>query len=142
MVDSYTFSPPNLTVASSLTIPTIIGNDVYFPTDLPNPSFGLSRNISNRILKANFGDGYSQRVGDGLNTEEETFDLTWNNLTHTQFQRLSNYISARKGFRSFLWQSPMDGGHKPYICESFNTQVVSYRIYTITAKFTRVYDLL
>lgn len=142
MVDLYTFSPNNLTVQPILTTTTILGNDNEFPADLPNPSFGLTKSQSYRVLKANFGDGYSQRSADGLNTEQETFDPTWNNMTYTQYQRLSSYLATRKGFRAFLWQSPMDGEQKPYICESFSTTIVSYRVYTVSAKFTRVYDLL
>lgn len=142
MVDTYTFSPVNLTVAPSLTVTTIVGNDNTFPTDLPNPSFGLTENLGYRFLGAAFGDGYSQRTGDGLNTEQSSYDPTWNHLTQEQYDTLRAYLSTRKGYRAFLWQAPNRAEAEPFICKSFSVQMISYRHYSISAKFERVYDLL
>ena len=32
---------------------------------------GLSRSVNQRVLVAKFGDGYEQRVGDGINTKDD-----------------------------------------------------------------------
>ena len=35
---------------------------------------GFQRQAQHRVLTANFGDGYEQRVRDGINTKNETFN--------------------------------------------------------------------
>ena len=42
-----------------------------------NPDIGSSGQHKFRILEANFGDGYTQAAGDGINTQEGTFTLSW-----------------------------------------------------------------
>ena len=40
---------------------------------------GLSRTIKHRVLTAKFGDGYEQRVTDGVNSKGDTFAISINN---------------------------------------------------------------
>ena len=36
---------------------------------------GLSRAVAHRVLTAKFGDGYEQRVRDGINTKQDSFSI-------------------------------------------------------------------
>ena len=39
---------------------------------------GLSRKSKHNVLTAKFGDGYEQRVLDGINTKQDMFDISSN----------------------------------------------------------------
>ena len=41
------------------------------------PQGGAEPQVSHRALKAQFGDGYTQRAGDGINTRKEVWPLTF-----------------------------------------------------------------
>lgn len=142
MTDTYTFSPANSVVGTSVSSPVFYNTDRNFLASLPNCSYGSSRSLSHRVLSAEFGDGYSQRTADGLNTAVESWDVTWNNLTLANGRLLTKYLSTRRGYRSFKWTPPNEARYKVWICESFSDQPVTYNVRTISAKFKRVYDLL
>ena len=40
---------------------------------------GLSRKSKHNVLTAKFGDGYEQRVLDGINTKQDMFNISFNN---------------------------------------------------------------
>ena len=48
------------------------------------PDRGLSRTSKPKVRSAKFGDGYEQRLADGLNSLEEDFSVTFTNRSKAE----------------------------------------------------------
>ena len=45
-----------------------------------NPSYNSPQDVAERIKRADFGDGYTQRTSDGINERKENWNLSWDTL--------------------------------------------------------------
>lgn len=60
-----------------------------------------------------FGDGYSQKYGDGINPYSETWDLSFSLRTAASITTLSNFLDANQSI-PFDWQAPLDASSKKW----------------------------
>lgn len=67
------------------------------------PSAGTETDFQAKILKADFGDGYTQRSADGLNNVKRSTTLAWNNLSIDEAQALEDFFVARGGWEPFIY---------------------------------------
>jgi phage-related protein len=72
----------------------------------PPPSPGTKRKPKLKILKADFGDGYTQPTPDGLNFIRRTISLQWNLLTPAQADALEAFFVANVTLP--FWYQPSD----------------------------------
>jgi len=112
-----------------------------FPTDAPDLTYGVNLTKEFRVLRSDFGDGYSQRTPDGLNIEIEKWSLIWNNITLAQKDIIINFLDARQGAEAILFTMPGEDTAKKWICASYKYTPFSSAYYRIDATFERVYDL-
>jgi phage-related protein len=106
-----------------------------------NPDWGLKREFKPRVLKVEFGDGYSQRAADGYNNNPVMLSLMWNNLTTSEKDSIIAFLSARKGYQSFWYTYNDETTPKAYVCEEFDYEHTDPTNYTINATFRQVYDI-
>lgn len=100
------------------------------------PDRKSKRTTRNRVLTANFGDGYSSTGLDGINTVIETWNLSFENYPTEDVDTIRNFLINRDSVESFLWQAPGDGFEKKWrqegvIDEGFPgslTQSISFTI--------------
>ena len=74
--------------------------DVFLPPI--GPSINSSRKITMLTLETNFGDGYGQRAGDGINTRGETWQAEWRALTQEQADEIEAFFEAPERAQAFL----------------------------------------
>jgi phage-related protein len=55
---------------------------------------GVSRKPQFRILRQQFGDGYEQRLRDGINTKEEMYDVSFNNRQPEEIYTIADFFDA------------------------------------------------
>lgn len=91
-----------------------------------------------RVRKSQFGDGYAQVVGDGLNGESDSWSLTFGGVAE-ETQPILAFIRRHKGFKSFLWVPP-GGDLGLYRCETFGIQRRPGGVGVVTATFERAYQ--
>ena len=70
------------------------------------PDRGVSVSQTPRILKAVYGDGYEQRVAAGINNLPESWNLTWNNRTANDGNKIIKFLEDHKGATAFDWYPP------------------------------------
>lgn len=117
-----------------------------------SPDKGLNRSSSPKVLIAKFGDGYEQRLPNGINSIDETFTATFNNRTKEEIDDITGYLASLKGATSFIYTIPDDNqlssvfpntpGERrlKVVCETYS-QVYSYGdFYSAMATFRRVYE--
>ena len=120
------------------TIPAAItgGSDQVVTADR-----GLSRNSTGRVLTAKFGDGYEQRVKDGVNAKNQTFMITFNNRAAADIYNIEKFFNENIG-KAFTFTVADKAGNtaQKVVCEDYNITYISENFHSMTANLRRVYE--
>ena len=79
---------------------------IYTGTTYATPDKQLTRSTSPRVLTAKFGDGYEQRVADGINTLNEEYSLNFKTRTKAEIDDIVVFLDGKKGVTSFIFTLP------------------------------------
>jgi phage-related protein len=115
------------------------------PTFTPSPApsvTGLSTQTTARVLKAEFGDGYTQRAGDGLNTLPAQVSATWPPMPRATLDAIVSFLEHRRGFEAFAWTVPGEASSRLWTCETWSIAAAgSTNLFTLSATFEQVFDI-
>jgi phage-related protein len=75
------------------------------PTTIKPTYTGVSKNISTRVLRTDFGDGYQQRSGNGINNIGRIYDLEYVG-SNTDIDELVDHFVERAGYQDFTYTFP------------------------------------
>jgi phage-related protein len=106
------------------------------------PSYGSQLNCEPRLLEAPFGDGYSQRAGDGINTDPQNWPLVFEPFTNDEADAIEAFFKARLaagGLEAFDWTPPFKASAK-FICRSWSRSYDRFNSNTIHALFEQVFE--
>jgi len=98
---------------------------------------GINRQTRHNVLVAKFGDGYEQRVGDGINTKQESFAVVFSNRTTAEINVLSSWVDSKIGDNFSI---VVAGTSVKVACEEYTIQYVNTNVQTLNATFRRVYE--
>ena len=106
---------------------------------------GIVRQSTPKLLIARFGDGYEQRIADGINSIQETFSVTFNNRSAAEIDDITGYFSSLKGVTAFTYTIPDEkesGGELALkvVCENYSQNYHHDGYYSVSATFRRVYE--
>ena len=108
------------------------------------PDKGLTRQSTPRVLRVQFGDGYEQRVAEGLNPMQETYNISYANRPKAEIDDIAAFMDDKKGVTKFDYVIPdtNNSGETTIkvVCEQYNLTYVNDSSYTFTATFRRVYE--
>lgn len=101
---------------------------------------GAVGKVDYRVRTAQFGDGYSQSVADGLNNEVQTWPLSFEGGLDYIIP-IRDFFRRQKGYKSFYWTPP--GEDDPLLFRAENVTITSMGggVYRISADFKQVYYL-
>jgi phage-related protein len=89
-----------------------------------------------RVLVAAFGDGYEQRVADGINNDLETFDLVFNRAT-ADIDTIMTFLAGKGAATAFTW-TPDGGSEITVVCPSWQRIRTAKGVQGVAARFRRV----
>lgn len=98
------------------------------------PDFGARCAYKPRLLEARFGDGYSQRTADGINSLAESWALTFSSRTPAEAAVVRAFLSAHAAGLPFDWTSPA-GTVGRWVCREWSFQPDTAASQAITATF-------
>lgn len=81
------------------------------PVAMPHPealSQNSSRSVKQRLLVAQFGDGYAQTAADGINSVFEEWSLSWENVTPSERNTITTAL--RQAATDYLTWTPTQFG--------------------------------
>lgn len=95
-----------------------------------------------RIIKSQFGDGYSQRTPDGINNRLESWNLVWDNITEADKFTLVSQFDSIGGSDYVTWTS-FNGTVGKWILgeDGYSFSLKGGNIWSVTAQITQVFDL-
>jgi phage-related protein len=107
---------------------------------------GLSRQAQQRILTAKFGDGYEQRVRDGVNTKTENFNISFNNRSADEINLIAGYLDnkAALSFELVITDTFSNGSLTTstidVVCDTYQIQYGHTDYHSLTTTLRRVYE--
>lgn len=93
--------------------------------------------IKPRVRTAAFGDGYEQRVADGINAAPKSWSLTFVRPT-TEADAILAFLAARNGSEAFDWTDP-DAAAGKYVCRDWSSSLIGPFAKSINATFEQVF---
>lgn len=106
------------------------------------PSYGYQKKTKPRILRTDFGDGYSQRAADGLNSVAITVDLEFNGLTPDEADDIEAFLESKKGATAFTYTLPDEVSARKWTAAAgWNRTAQSHNLRTITVTLEEAFDI-
>lgn len=103
------------------------------------PNYNSNMAFEPKVKLTKFGDGYEQRVPDGINNSLLKFNLSFNGRPLHEATAIIHFLKNRNGAESFVFtpHSPF-GKTKLYKCPNYTVDFVFFNNYNITAIFEEV----
>lgn len=101
------------------------------------PDYQPTVEIEPRVKTSRFGDGYEQRVEDGINTQPKAWHLTFGVRSRAEAVAIRAFLRAHAS-TSFDWADP-DGETLRYVCRSHSHQINGHNNEIISAVFRQVF---
>ena len=98
---------------------------------------GAEGEIAQRVRTKQFGDGYAQSVGDGINNKSPTWPVTFSGMKD-RIKEIMTFIDRHKGARAFLWVPPL-GELGLYKCTGYKPVHRGGRVYSLSATFEQTF---
>ncbi|QHA85536.1 phage tail protein [Serratia rhizosphaerae] len=92
-----------------------------------------------RIRKAQFGDGYEQVAGDGINPIRRSWDLSFVGK-YDYIAPIIAFLEDHYGVKSFQW-TPPNNILGLYRCEGYKPVAMGGDNYSLTATFTEAFSV-
>jgi phage-related protein len=104
------------------------------------PDFGVAAAYKPRVRVAQFGDGYQQRVADGINTATDRWSLTFAVRDDVEATAILDFLRARGAFEAFNWTPPTESTPIAVVCREWSRTFDRHQQNTISATFDRVHE--
>jgi phage-related protein len=101
------------------------------------PAVFAELSIEPQVLQAKFGDGYEQRVGDGINIRPEKWDLTFNKSALVV--AIQTQLEGYNGITAFTWTNPR-GVEIKVVCRSWSVTFIDKRNQSLRTSFEQVFE--
>ncbi len=104
------------------------------------PSYEPQLTVKPAVLTAKFGDGYEQRIPDGINNNPEVWQLSFTDRLDTKITAIRNFLAtAAQAATSFDWTSPT-GTVGKFKCSEYAYRLIAPNVGAITATFEQVFE--
>lgn len=111
-------------------------NKPYF---IWNPTYPLTINTTPRVKSIRFGDGYEQRLADGINNILLDIDINFDNRDIDEYTAILHFLKERKGIEYFVFTPPPPyNNNKRFICRNWQDSQVAYNNFSIRTKFEEI----
>jgi phage-related protein len=101
------------------------------------PQVGMANTVTPKIYSAVFGDGYTQRVGRGINNQARSYNLTFQKVLSADMDAIENFLIACGGTASFYW-TPINATIGLWLCATW-TRTTQDGYSQLTATFNEVF---
>lgn len=105
---------------------------------------GTSKKVEFSVIRAQFGDGYSQRIISGLNNARDTWTVVFDNLTIADATTIEDFIRDTNAVDTFDWTPPGEVSPKKFTCDPQSLSVapaIGGVVETLNATFVQEFDL-
>jgi len=91
---------------------------VFAPSIAPSPGTGFKPKI--KLLEAEFDDGYTQPLPDGLNHIKQVLTLRWDGLDNAQAAEIYGFLNSKAGYIPFYYTPVGDVTASKWRCKEWS----------------------
>tara|TARA_A100001015_G_C14774573_1_gene626639 strand:- start:383 stop:757 length:375 start_codon:yes stop_codon:yes gene_type:complete len=118
---------------------------IYTGSTYISPDKSLKRSSKPKVLVSRFGDGYEQRLADGINSIKQEFTATFKLREKVIIDDVVAFLDARKGALAFPFRFPDTNGTNneteiKVVCEDYTISYDYGDFYSLSVKLRRVYE--
>lgn len=95
---------------------------------------GLKRKF--RVKETQFGDGYRQRVVDGINSVEDSWQLSLDKTFKSEAKTLKDFLVSRAGL-PFWWTPPRETSASLWTCDITDVSELGDNHETVSVTYDR-----
>jgi phage-related protein len=104
------------------------------------PAYGFEITKEPKLTEAAFGDGYSQRVGKGINNNPQMWNLSFNGVSDAVADDIEAFHDSKASGTSFTWTPPKSGSTEIKVMfKSFSRTYSIYNKCDIRITFKQVF---
>jgi phage-related protein len=112
---------------------------IFVPLFFWKPSYDSTMTMEPRVKSIKFGDGYEQRVKDGVYNTLLKTTLTFDKKSNAEAKAISHFLHSRAGVYYFLYTPlPPYDKRRRFICRVFDISTTFFDNNKITAAFEEV----
>lgn len=107
---------------------------------------GLSRKSKHNVLTAKFGDGYEQRVLDGINTKQDMFNISFKNREAEDINLIAGFLDDKAGTNfDFVITDTFSSGSLTtstlkVVCDGYDINYGQSDNHSLSCQLRRVYE--
>ncbi|EPQ1022968.1 phage tail protein [Enterobacter hormaechei] len=101
------------------------------------PRVNAEADVNFRVRKAQFGDGYEQVSGDGLNTRTQQWTLNFTG-NETYISAIKSFLDRHEGTKAFQWKPPLEPLGL-YRCETYKPTGLGAGKFNLEATFIQAF---
>lgn len=105
------------------------------------PSPGTTAKPKLKLLKAEFGDGYTQSARDGLNHIRKTLSLEWEILLPDQAKQITDFFELQGGDIPFYYTPSDETTPIKWTCEEWDDKRTDGGLRNVTCTFEQSFSL-
>ncbi len=102
------------------------------------PDLGAERSVKPSVSVIKFGDGYEQRVANGINFTPKVWSVSFTNAG-PMVKEILAFLEGLGGLEAFSWTDPLDDTAN-YVCREWSSSRQGQGVYRINATFEQVYE--
>lgn len=128
----------------------ILENNVGMPNNhRVTPDKNMSRKVTPSVRTISFGDGYEQRIKEGINSLKEEYSVTFSNRGRAEIDAIVETFNIRAGVTKFDFTIPSTSQDAngnaaentiKVVCTTWSQTYQQDNFFTCTATFKRVYE--
>ncbi|MDO7911332.1 phage tail protein [Pseudomonas sp. 22-AL-CL-001] len=103
------------------------------------PNRSAPGTFQNAVRSANFGNGYRQVAGDGINNETQSWNLTFTGKK-ARIAAILAFLRAQRGYKPFIWKTPFDGDLY-FTCNAYSPTDQGGDLWMLTATFEQTHQV-
>jgi len=122
----------------------ILLNGNLIPNFWWKASYATEASFKPKLIVNQFGNGYQQRIKDGLNNNMAEFSVSFQNRSEKETVAILHFLNERNGHQSFIYNMPTiynksnSSLNTRFICPEWTSNYISYNNYSVQAKFLEV----
>ena len=111
-----------------------------FPTSVPEPLYNLRITPSSSVKVISFGDGFEQRLTEGLNQHRLTLNLVFE-VSQTEATTIITFLNERiEDGNSFNYTIPNESSARKFFCDSYPRTIPYVNRIKLTCIFREVFE--
>lgn len=101
---------------------------------------GSTGTITQATWENDFGDGYTQAGGIGINTQSQSWEVSVTGSLDVgeELRQVRDFLDQHEGYKSFTW-TPPGGDSGRYRATGYKLDPHGSGLYTLSATFKQVY---